>query len=214
MTFSSETQPHENEMHEEGRVELKLHRGKILMELVQYFKDPQVLAQDISVRMMDERGRIELGIGEGVLRDAFSEFWTDFFETCTLGHSVKIPFLRHDFGIDEWMSVGRVIVAGWTSVGYFPVQLALPLMEEALYGHSTSSIIDSFLDFISPDEKHVLRSAMTEFNSASTDDLLDVLDNHACHRLATAENLTALIKEIAHKEISQVINIRCTCSIK
>jgi hypothetical protein len=185
-------------------LELKLHRGNVMMELIKYFKDPDILKKDLTVRMINSNGQAEEGIGEGVLRDAITEFWNNFLETCTVGHSVKIPFLRHDFGVDEWMSVSRIIAKGWQSVGYFPVQLSQTLIEEVLYGHSMSSIFDAFMEFINPDERCTLIGASKDFSSVSTDDIIDVLDSHSCHRLPNAENLNSIITEIAHKEIVQV----------
>ncbi|KAJ4933550.1 hypothetical protein JOQ06_030376, partial [Pogonophryne albipinna] len=42
------------------------------------------------------------GSGSGVLRDVLSCFWQEFYERCTLGTTVKVPFIRHDFPAETW----------------------------------------------------------------------------------------------------------------
>lgn len=49
----------------------------------------------------------------GVLRDLLTEYWTSFYELCTLGRDAKVPSLRHDFGAVEWEAVARILVYGY-----------------------------------------------------------------------------------------------------
>ena len=88
---------------------------------------------------------LEEGEGSGVTRDCFTEFWTDFYDTCTLGGDVKVLFIRHEYQSEEWQAIARILVVGWRVARYFPVKLATPFLEEALYGTITSSLKDTFL---------------------------------------------------------------------
>ncbi len=57
---------------------------------------------------------------------------TDFYERCTLGGDVKVPFFSRDYQSEDWQAVARILVVGWRIARYFPVKLAAPFLEEAL----------------------------------------------------------------------------------
>ena len=38
----------------------------------------------------------------------------------TLGERERVPFVRHDYFVQEWEAVGRILVKGFVSVSYFP----------------------------------------------------------------------------------------------
>lgn len=94
-------------------------------------------------------GELEEGEGIGVFRDSLTEFWSDFYDHCTLGVDVKVPFIRHDYQCEEWQAVARVFVIGWKQAKYLPVKMATPFLEEVLYGTTTSSLKDSLLLYMS-----------------------------------------------------------------
>ena len=78
------------------------------------FSEQSILKDDLSFRVILPDGKFENAVDDGgVLRDVLSEFWNDFYEQCTLGNCFKVPYLRHDFGQQEWESVGRIITFGW-----------------------------------------------------------------------------------------------------
>lgn len=136
-------------------------------------------------------------------QDCLTEFWMDFFDSCTLGVEVKVPFIRHDFQCEEWQVVARVFVVGWKQSGYFPVKLAIPFLEEVLYGSTTSSFKDSLLLYISQEERSVLLKALEDFNSVDTVELLDVVDAHECKQVPTKDTLLPVLAQIGHKVIVQ-----------
>ena len=48
--------------------------------------------------MVDEKGNDEKGFdSKGIYRDALSNFWQEFYNSCSLGEWGRVPFLRHDF---------------------------------------------------------------------------------------------------------------------
>lgn len=143
---------------------------------------------------------LEQGVGSGVLRDCLTEFWMDFYDSCTLGVEVKVPFIRHDFQCEEWQAVARVFVLGWKQAGYFPVKLAVPFLEEVLYSSTTRSLL---LLYISQEERAVLLKALEDFQSVDTDELLDVLDAYECKQVPNKDTLLPVLAQIGHKVIIQ-----------
>ncbi|XP_038132507.1 uncharacterized protein LOC119777620 [Cyprinodon tularosa] len=184
-------------------VTLIVRRGHCLTDLISAFKDPNIIASEVNIKMRLPNGELEQGEGSGVLRDCLTEFWIDFYDSCTLGVEVKVPFIRHDFQCEEWQAVARVFVVGWKQAGYFPVKLAIPFLEEVLYGSTTSSFKDSFLLYVSQEERSVLLKALEDFNSVDTDELLDVLDAHECKQVPTKDTLLPVLAQIGHKVIVQ-----------
>lgn len=128
-----------------GPVTLIVGRGHCLTDLINAFKDPKMIASEVCIKIRLQNGELEQGEGSGVLRDCLTEFWMDFYDSCTLGVELKVPFIRHDFQQEEWQAVARVFVVGWKQAGYFPVKLAIQFLEEVLYGSTTSSFKDSLL---------------------------------------------------------------------
>ncbi|XP_028291708.1 uncharacterized protein LOC114463690 [Gouania willdenowi] len=184
-------------------VTLIIRRGHCLTDLISAFKDPKIIASEVNIKMHLPNGELEQGEGNGVLRDCLTEFWMDFYDSCTLGVEVKVPFIRHDFQCEEWQAVARVFVVGWKQAGYFPVKLAIPFLEEVLYGSTTSSFKDSFLLYVSQEERSVLLKALEDFNSVDTDELLDILDAHECKQVPTKDTLLPVLAQIGHKVIVQ-----------
>lgn len=184
-------------------VTLIVRRGYCLTDLINAFKDPKIIASEVYIKMRLPNGELEQGEGSGVLRDCLTEFWMDFYDSCTLGVEVKVPFIRHDFQCEEWQAVARVFVVGWKQAGYFPVKLAIPFLEEVLYGSTTSSLKDSLLLYVSQEERSVLLKALEDFNSVDTDELLDVLDAHECKQVPTKDTLLPVLAQIGHKVIIQ-----------
>ncbi|XP_041923300.1 olfactory receptor 6N1-like [Alosa sapidissima] len=99
-----------------------------------------------------------------------------------MGRDAKVPFIRHDFQIEEWKAVARVLVLVWKRAGYFPVQLAAPFLEEVLYGSAVSSCKDGFLQYVSDQERQILLRALDDIDSVEMETLLDLLDVHECHQ--------------------------------
>ena len=120
-----------------------------------------------------------------------------------MGTNVKAPYLRHEYQTHEWQAIGRILVKGWFAVGYFPIHLPFPFLEEALYGVTYSSIRESFMSYISKPEKEILEQALHDFGSVDQDTLIDVLDSHECHQIPTEENISALVTQLGHKALIQ-----------
>jgi hypothetical protein len=56
---------------------------------------------------------------------------------------------------------------------------------------------------MSQKRRGLLQQALSSFQSVDRDALLDVLDAHDCHHLATEDNITVLISQLGHKTLIQ-----------
>ena len=61
------------------------------------------------------------------------------------------------------------------------------------------------MKYVSKEERGVvlLQQALSSLQSVDRDALLDVLDAHDCHHLATEDNITVLISQLGHKTLIQ-----------
>ena len=117
------------------------------------FSDPNILNFKLDVTVVDEMGKEEVGSGNGVLRDAISEFWRLFFLAATIRAAEKMPFIRHDFKQNEWQAVGRVFVYSFVHLSYLPLELSPAFIimtclfeDEAL---TNDLLLDSFRFYVS-----------------------------------------------------------------
>lgn len=140
---------------------------------------------------------------QGFFCDCLIEFWNEFYNQCTVGDTVKVPFLRHEYQIHEWQAIARILVKGWIAAGYFPIRFSLPFLEEALYCKTYSSIKESFMLYMSKSDRQIIEKALSTFGSVEQDTLLDVLDSHECHQIPTEENICALVTQLGHKALIQ-----------
>ncbi|XP_053734436.1 uncharacterized protein LOC128766904 [Synchiropus splendidus] len=182
---------------------ITVHYSDTLNDMITAFSDDAILNKSLNVKRILPDNREEAGVGSGVLRDVLSCFWQEFYERCTLGTIVKVPFIRHDFPEEKWKAVGRILVKGYQDCCYFPNKLAFPFLEQVLFNCVYSDPKAHFLQFVSSQERDVLMEAMKDFSEVDLDDLVEVLDSYGCRRRITAETFPTILLEIAHKELVQ-----------
>ena len=181
-----------------------VHRGQILRELITHFLDASVMRDDVFIQVILPNGSLEMAVDEGgVLRDVLTEFWLDFYEQCTLGNAFKVPFLRHDFGKQQWESIGRIIAMGWQKEKYLPIKIAPVILEKVALGSVKSSLVDCFLKYVTESERLVFESCRSDFESVDQEELIEVMDLHSCRRMPTADNIEQLLEELAHQKLVQ-----------
>lgn len=183
---------------------LVVHRGQILPELMAHFCDDGIQEVDIKIQLVLPDGTPEMAYDDGgVVRDCLSEFWNEFYDQCTMGNAFKVPFLRHDFGQQQWESVGRIIAFGWAREKYLPVKIAPVILEQAVFGYVKSDVVENFLKYMPESERTVFESWRSDFNSVDQEELIEILDNHSCRRMPTASNANEILQELAHKTLVQ-----------
>ena len=183
---------------------LVVHRGQVLPELMAHFCDDGLQDVDIKIQLVLPDGTHEMGYDDGgVVRDCLSEFWNEFYEQCATGNALKVPFLRHDFGQQQWESVGRIIAFCWAREKYLPVKIAPVILEQATFGYANSDVLENFLKYMPESERTVFESWRSDFNNVDQEELIEILDNHSCRRIPTASNVNEILQELAHKRLVQ-----------
>ena len=95
--------------------ELTLHRGQVLKELITFAKQHNILGMILEVKMVMPNGEVEAGEDNGgILRDALSEFWDSFCQSCTTGEDIRVPCIVPSMVHDDWVAVAKVIIFGYT----------------------------------------------------------------------------------------------------
>ncbi|KAL3875921.1 hypothetical protein ACJMK2_033825 [Sinanodonta woodiana] len=167
---------------------IQLHRGKVFKEFIDFFLEN-------SMEMILLNGQKEVGEDSGgILRDALSEFWHTFYETCTVGNHIKVPAISHIMTDKHWKACARIIILGYKQERYFPIQLALPFFD---------SLVSTFMEYISDIEKEVFIQASTDFESVNFDDILEACESHDVRHRPTKDNISTILKQVAHKELVQ-----------
>ncbi|KAK6181993.1 hypothetical protein SNE40_009766 [Patella caerulea] len=212
VVFQFFDQNYEIEEHNDGtlsdpiscqKLELCIHRGNALMEMISFFKIPDILSASLDIKIVLPNGKLEAGEGSGVFKDCITEFWTSFYENCTIGSNFKIPFLRHDFQLEEWQSVARIIHKGFEECDYVPISLSKVFLEEAIYGKMVSDLFEDYMQYLSESERELVKKALAEFSEVDEDDMFEFLDSHQCRKKVTHENFRSVVLELAHKELIQ-----------
>lgn len=200
----------DNELEDKITSRIILHRGNVFRELINYYKrELNILKIYFQIEMVSPNGDIEMAADTGgVFRDALSEFWGEFYLQCTAGNNIKVPILRHDFAIDDWQAIAKIIIVGWNQENYFPIYLAKGFLASCLYGEDDHPIdIDEYLQFLTRDEKicleTVLHTSSSQLWEENLDEVLDILGEHECKKKVTADNLKTILNEIGHKELIQ-----------
>lgn len=159
----------------------------------------------LAIEMVLPNGHIEKGEDNGgVLRDALSEYWDTFTGKCTSGNIVKIPMTRHDMK-DSWQDIAKVMVHGYNMVGYFPIALRKPFLQNCLgQEYEIEEVRASFMLSLPNEEKNVVDDFMIDFSAVKMkEDWVDFLEAHDVKILVTEANWGKTLEEVAHKEIIQ-----------
>lgn len=193
---------------------LQLHRGNIFTELLNSFQNGLLSLTKVKIEMILANGEAESASDAGgVLRDALSEFWQEFYEKCTLGTCLKVPYIRHDFGELQWQSIGKILAEGWKCQRYFPIRIAPCFMLSCLgqYSPDDNMLVQNFLKYISESEAESLRNALENFDDVDNNDIIEILSGFDCKWLPKKDNIKQLLIDIAHKELVQKPSFVAKC---
>lgn len=181
-----------------------IHRSCLKEDLINIFK-----AEDsyrlMAIKVIDERGKVEEGDGAGVTRDIITTFWQQFFSSATIGDKEKVPVIRHDYQKIEWEAIGRILVYGFKTAGYFPIGLSKAFLVSCIFGEEyidSKYLLASFRPYITADEREVF-DEIQEGNFPEEDDVLDFLGNYKTYKKPSKENVSQIILELAHQELIQ-----------
>ena len=113
--------------------DVTLHRVHLKNEMIELFQQEDILQYGLRVSLIDPRGRLEEGVGDGVTRDIFCWFFGEFLSSCTLGRQDKVPSIRHDMCKQQWCALARFLLHA-IKVNYFPLSISPAFMLSALFG--------------------------------------------------------------------------------
>ena len=183
-----------------------LYRAFLKDNLIEVFKDPEILQVNLDVTLIGDNGKEEEGKGAGVFRDTLSSFWSQFFNSLTVGTQEKVPAIRHDYQRAEWEAIARILMYGYIKERYFPLPLSRAFVALCLFGEESMTsdfLLSSFKLYISEDERETLQKCLEEKIEDEYDDVLDFLSNYKCYRSPTQQNILQIVSELAHQEITQ-----------
>ncbi|KAK5648008.1 hypothetical protein RI129_002900 [Pyrocoelia pectoralis] len=186
-------------------IKLNLHRGHIFEELTKEFEtigSGESYTMDIKVILPNGQTEIAFDNG-GVLRDVLTEFWNSFYDECCEGATCKVPVIRHDYCEKKWRAIGKVLLIGYRQIKYFPTKLARAFVEYIILGNFSTDLINNLLLYVGICDANTLKSALKNFESVDTDDILDVMGNIGCKKIITKENFLQILGEIAHALLIQ-----------
>ncbi|KAG5887617.1 hypothetical protein JTB14_002626 [Gonioctena quinquepunctata] len=149
---------------------LVVHRGNVFKELVEAVKARNIQLQNVHIEMILPNGSSEQQQQQdmgGVLRDTISEFFTTFYEICTMGADFKVPCLRHDLQKEEWQAIAKIISQSYESEGYFPIKIA-PVFIKECFGQSVGDdeVLNNFFKYVSSSESCLLKNALERFEGS------------------------------------------------
>ena len=138
--------------------EVIVHRSTIRIDVIEIFSDPNISACLLDVIVIDARGQQEEGRGRGVLLDVLTEFWQNVFTSLTVGSGEKVPFIRHDLQRPQWEAIARILVYGYKTVQYFPINLSQLFLASCLFGEESISP-----DFLLSSFRSILQQKIGKF---------------------------------------------------
>jgi len=109
---------------------VKLHRANLLEEMICQFKDEAILSYPLKYSFVNEKG----ADADGVARDVYAAFWTEFSDCAAEGAEMRVPALSPKWQDEEWKAVGRILAKGFLDQGYFPLRLAPAFTTALLFG--------------------------------------------------------------------------------
>lgn len=185
---------------------IRIHRSLVRADMLKIFSDPSILKSSLNAIIIHQLGHEEAGQGNGVLREVFSLFWKEFYESHMLGESERVPYIRHDFDRSKWEAVGRILVKGYTDSQYFPHKISKAFIAGCLFGEGSITremLQESFMRYVSPSESSLIEGCLADSITCDNDEMLDFLSAFDCKRKVTNSNIIEIMGEIAHKEIVQ-----------
>ena len=141
-----------------------------------------------------------------MISDMCTLLWNEFSISMTIGDRERVPFVSHDHFVEEWESVGRILMKGFESVSYFPTFLSKEFLCNCLFGNQVpdSILIDSFSTYLSPLEEGFILDVMIKNELPDDEDeLIDFLDRYQSRKVVNNKNISKVTFKISKQELVQ-----------
>ncbi|XP_070397922.1 uncharacterized protein [Nothobranchius furzeri] len=184
-------------------VTIKIHRVKILEEMINQFKDTALLRHPLKYTYIDEKG----ADADGVSRDVYATFWAEFVDNTAEGEEFRVPSLSPKWQEEEWKSIGRILLKGFQDHGYFPCRLAPVFTVALIFGENQVTddmLFENLLLYLSQSDRDLITRALKEdLSEEDRDELLDLMDRLDVSVIPTQKNLKSILRKVAHKQLIQ-----------
>lgn len=183
-------------------VRIKLHRANLVDEMIGQFKNEAILSYHLKYSFFNERG----ADADGLARDVYAAFWTDFLDCAAEGAEMRVPILSPRWQEEEWKAVGRILAKGFTDQGYFPLHFAPAFTTALIFGeHAVSAelLFESLLLYLSQCQRDLIMAALIDTDSDNQDELLDLLDKMGVKEVPSKDTLKAVLLQLAHIKMIQ-----------
>ena len=142
----------------------------------------------------------------GVQRDMFSSFWEVSYEQLFEGATLITPMVHPQMDLSVFPIIGQILSHGYLTTGILPVHVALPTLVCMLLGPTASVskelLPETILDFVSAEERKVIKRALAYTNSTYPkdlqDDLEDILTAYGVRILPKPSTLPSIIEQVAY----------------
>ena len=121
-----------------------------------------------------------------------------------MGAKEKVPSIRHDFQKNDWEAIARVLLYGYISTKYFPLNLSVAFVALCILGEeklSNDLLLDSFKLYVSVDEKKVIDACMNGHFDNNDEDTKDFLSSYKCFRVTNVANAACSPRNCAETKI-------------
>lgn len=159
-----------------------------------------------SFRIIDERGKLEEGVGSNVTRDVIATFWQQLFAATMVGDREKVPCIRHDIQKSEWTVIGRVLVFGFKEINYFPISLSKAFLASCLFGKESIDyefLLSSFRFYVTSEERETFDKTRKGDCESDDDDVLEFLGHYKTFTMPTKGNINSILSQLKHQELIQ-----------
>lgn len=104
--------------------------------------------------MYDHTGKLEDAMRVGVNRNMYASVWFELIDSLFVGASIRVPYVRHDIYFEVRKTLGNLLLHGFTSCVYFPIQLLNVVAMFCLFVEALdNSILQVFLHYLLAREK-------------------------------------------------------------
>jgi hypothetical protein len=192
--------------------QLRVKRVQIVTDMLEHFTYKNIIGVPVRFIFVNERGVDE----EGLSRDVYTAFWTDFLNTSSNGEFERVPALCNSMLQEHWNAVGRILVKGFVDHKVFPVQLSFAFVVVLIFGEAAVTnevFLHSLLSFVGPAEKSMLQNILSAgtIDGDVYDEFVDFLSCMDCRQVPEAADVQSMLVQIAQRHLIQESHYALKC---
>ena len=110
-------------------------------------------------------------------------FWKEVWDVLLAFCSERLPFIRHNFHIEECTAIGNILGSRVLDINHFPIKISSAFIIYCLFGGFSNDIIYRlFLEFLLKTGRGVVNAALKGFLTSVYEDkeFTDVLERFNC----------------------------------